>query len=312
MNLGMARKPQVTVIIPCHNEAPVIGNMIYQIRETYPFFQILVVDNNSSDRTAEIARALGVMVLYENRLGKGFAVRTAFNQITEGYVVMIDGDNTYDLHSLRLLISELELGADMVVAQRYAVDPNSFPPLHKVGNALFSKLHESIFHSGVIDAFSGFRAFNLAFIKSFSAESKGFELETDLNFHARLVNARVTNVSSPYRQRIEGSSSKLSTIRDGFLLLVHLFRVMLQWRPLKLLFPVSLLFVLVGLLLISQPILEFINFRFIYKVPSLISGFVLIQVSLVLLTFAVHFSRLARIEASVIATHFKILKNSLS
>lgn len=309
MSQNTENYPSVTVIIPCRNESFSIGKVIQEIRELDTTFQILVVDNNSTDGTADIALALGARLLIENRVGKGFAVRKAFDSILTNYVVLIDGDGTYDVGSIPNMLSKLDAGADMVVATRTAIDVDAFPSLHKFGNRVFSMLHRSLFQSEVSDSFSGFRALNMAFTKSFYSEAKGFEIETDLNIHAKLIGASVQNVISPYKKRVEGSRSKLSTFKDGSKLLFYAIKLGLLWNPIKLLMPLCVSLFLSGTLLVVPPVLEFFNNRFVYRVPSLVAGLVLIQLSFILMTFSVHFARLARVERSVLSTQFRIMKS---
>ena len=196
--------------------------------------RILVVDNASTDRTGDIARGYGVEVLYESARGKGNALRSGFRQSTAEILVIVDGDCTYDLSVLPELVDAVQDGADMVVCTRIPAMRSAFPFMHTLGNWLFNLIQNRLFRAGVQDSFSGYRAFSRAFVARFSGDAQGFDIETDLNVHASLVNARVVNIEGQYWPRPDNSHSKLSTVRDGFLILRRTLSASWRWKPLRL------------------------------------------------------------------------------
>ena len=218
----------IAVLLPCHNEEVTIAKCVTDFLEALPSATVYVYDNNSTDRTAEVAAA-GAVVRREPNKGKGQVVRRMFSDIDADVYVMADGDNTYDAASAPFLVAHLLSNhLDMVVGAREPVDQNAYRFGHVIGNKLLTFVAGVIFGNRFTDMESGYRVFSRRFVKTFPALSRGFEIEPDLNVHALELWLPVDEMMTPYRERPEGSISKLSTIKDGtriLLLIIRLFRV---------------------------------------------------------------------------------------
>jgi glycosyltransferase involved in cell wall biosynthesis len=223
----------VAVMVPCFNEEAAIGSVVADFRAALPQAAIYVYDNNSTDRTVELARAAGAIVRRETHQGKGNVVRRMFADIDADVFVLVDGDATYDAASARALIARLtEDRLDMVVAARAHGDEAAYRPGHRLGNRLFSTFVDFVFDATFTDILSGYRVFSRRFVKSFPALSRGFEIEIELTVHALELELPVAEVVTPYFARPQGSASKLSTWRDGFRILLTLFNLYRTERPL--------------------------------------------------------------------------------
>ncbi|MBC7985493.1 MAG: glycosyltransferase, partial [Sphingomonadaceae bacterium] len=212
---------RVAVLLPCYNEEAAIGLTVAAFRAALPDAAVYVYDNNSTDRTAEAARAAGAIVRPEPMQGKGRVVRRMFADVEADVYVMADGDATYDASAAPALIAMLlDEQLDMVVgARRSEVDDGADRRGHRLGNRLFTGLLSSLFGRSFSDIFSGYRVFSRRFAKSFPALSRGFETETEISVHALELKMPVAEVPTAYAARPEGSESKLSTYRDGFRIL---------------------------------------------------------------------------------------------
>lgn len=301
---------RVACLIPCHNEALSIGEVVSGIKELNLDIDIIVIDNNCDDGTPQIAQSLGAKIVQETNLGKGFALRRGFLLSNHEVVLMIDGDATYSLKVIPEMIQLIDKGFDMVVATRIADSTNSFPKFHNFGNLIFSKLHNFLLSSNVDDAFSGFRAFNYAFVKSFQSDSRGFDIETDLNNFASIVGARVENVQTSYSERIGNSTSKLRTFRDGQKILMRTLRLAWHWRPSTLLLLPTITLLLTGVFLVQGPLREYFVTGLVPRLPSLISGLVLMLTSLLLILFISISSRMSKMEIGLMRIYFQQLKIS--
>jgi len=298
-----------TLLIPCHNEESTIGIMVSQLKREYPQVEVIVVDNNSNDKTALVATKLGAKVIQETRVGKGYAFRSGIAEAPSKVTIVVDGDCTYNLGMIPALEKAILSGYDMVVVTRRPIHSASFPPLHKLGNRLFTFLHSKFLSSHVEDAFSGYRAFSQAFLLSFNGDAKGFDIETDLNLHASITGAKVLNLSSDYAPRMEGSKSKLSTFKDGMKILKRTISLSWRWKPYSLIFgPVISLFI-TSIVLLLRPILDFINTGYVFRFPSLVAGASCFLLAISLWLFASISSRLAKIEASSIRLQFTAFKS---
>lgn len=220
---------RIAVILPCFNEEIAISTTINGFRAALPTAEIYVYDNNSTDRTAEVARQCGAIVRAEAMQGKGNVVRRIFANVQADIYVMADGDATYDAASAPLLVSKLVSDQlDMIVGSRVSDDTNAYRRGHQFGNVLLTSILAFIFGRTFNDILSGYRVFSYRFVKSFPVISSGFEIETEMSVHALELRMAVAEVSIPYAARPDGSESKLSTYRDGFRILrmiTTLFRV---------------------------------------------------------------------------------------
>lgn len=246
----------VAVIIPCKDEAVAIGPMIDRFRELLPTVTVYVYDNNSTDRTVEVARQAGAVVRHEPRQGKGFVVRRMFADIEADIYVMIDGDGTYDIKAAPAMIAMLaDQGLDMVCGTRRALEDTAYRKGHKFGNQLMSGIVRRIFGKGFSDIFSGYRVFSRRFVKSFPIMSRGFEIETELTVHALELEMPFAEVETDFRERPSGSASKLRTYVDGTRILWTIGNMLRQEQPLRLFGSVAGALALLALLL-AFPLLQ--------------------------------------------------------
>ena len=226
---GRTEVPRVAVILPCYNEEAAIGLTVRGFRESMPDARIYVYDNNSKDRTAEVARAAGAEVRIERMQGKGHVVRRMFADIEADIYVMADGDATYDAAAAPVLIRQLlDEQLDMVVGARESEVQEAYRRGHRFGNAMLTGILGRIFGRTFNDILSGYRVFSRRFVKSFPVLSTGFEIETEITVHALELKMPVGEVVTRYAARPEGSASKLSTYRDGWRILktiLILFRI---------------------------------------------------------------------------------------
>jgi glycosyltransferase involved in cell wall biosynthesis len=230
---GALDRYRIAVLLPCHNEEAAVGDVIGAFRAALPHATVYVYDNNSTDRTIDIAQAAGAVVRNETHQGKGYVVRRMFADVDADIYVLADGDATYDAPSVRGMIARL-LGEklDMVVGARIDREEAAYRRGHRVGNRLLSGFVTHIFGQSFSDMLSGYRVFSRRFVKSFPVLSGGFEIETELTIHALELELPVAEVDTPYYSRPEGSASKLNTWRDGFRILWSIFQIYRSERPL--------------------------------------------------------------------------------
>ncbi len=227
-----SRSNRIAVLIPCYNEEAAIGTVVRDFRQALPSATLYVYDNNSRDRTREVARAAGAVVRREPLQGKGHVVRRMFADIEAEIYVLVDGDDTYDAASAPALIECLLSGhLDMVNAARVTDIKAAYRPGHRFGNVLLTTMVARIFGNRISDMLSGYRVFSRRFVKSFPALSSGFEIETELTVHALELDLPVAEVTTPYKDRPVGSVSKLRTFRDGLRILGTILRLIKQERP---------------------------------------------------------------------------------
>lgn len=271
--------PTIAVLIPCYNEEAAIAKVVTDFRRALPGAAIYVYDNNSRDRTAEIARAAGAIVRTELLPGKGNVVRRMFADIEADIYVLVDGDNTYDAFSAPKLIAALLDGPlDMVNGARVTRIQKAYRPGHRFGNWMLSGMVASIFGNRVSDLLSGYRVMSRRFVKSFPALAAGFETETELTVHALELRMPIAEVPTPYRDRFEGSASKLSTFRDGFRILWAILVLVKEERPMQF-FSLLAVFLLISALALMTPIfIEFARTGLVPRLPTavLATGMVLL------------------------------------
>ncbi len=272
-----------TIIVPCYNEALSITATIKRLKESDSNLKIIVVDNCSTDNTAAIAKKLGVLVVKEPRKGKGFAFRAGIKHLDVDCqtVLMTDGDDTYlvneDILKQSFKLVE-EDGYDMVIGARnkfkYVQNTRTshFRPGHKLGNAFFSSLYTKLFGLQISDALSGFRVMSRGFINSFLAGASEFELETELNAHAYLLDCSIIEVSVPYAGRLIGSNSKLSTYKDGWKILRKHLIILKNERPNFVYRLFSLPWLVIGVALSFRVLNDYFETGLVPKFPSLIAA----------------------------------------
>lgn len=225
---------KIAVLIPCYNESKTIAKVVTDFKKCLPEATIYVYDNNSTDGTDEIARAAGAEVRYEYRQGKGNVIRRMFREIDAECYIMTDGDDTYPAEAAREMTDQvLNRKVDMVVGDRLSSTyfMENKRPFHNFGNSLVRKSINMLFETDIKDIMTGYRAFSFEFVKTFPVLSKGFEIETEMSIHAVDKNMFVDNVVITYRDRPEGSVSKLNTYADGFKVLRTIARLYRAYKP---------------------------------------------------------------------------------
>ena len=241
---------QVAILVPCFNEERAVGKVVADFRAALPAAAVYVYDNNSTDQTVEVARAAGAIVRRETYQGKGHVVRRMFNDVEADIYVLVDGDATYDATSAPAMIGTLLVERlDMVVAARVERDQAAYRVGHRTGNRILTGFVAHMFGQSFTDILSGYRVFSRRFVKSFPVLSGGFEIETELTVHALELELPVGEVSTPYYSRPLGSTSKLSTWRDGCRILWTVLKLYRAERPLSLFgaFGIALAIVSIGL-----------------------------------------------------------------
>ena len=231
---GVKATPQVAVLIPCYNEEVAIASVIADFRIALPDATIYVYDNNSRDRTMEVARQAGAVVRRETLQGKGYVIRRMFADIEADVYVLVDGDATYFAPSAPTMVEMLlQDRLDMVNGTRVSQIEAAYRPGHRFGNLMLTGLVRTIFGNRITDMLSGYRVFSRRFVKSFPALSAGFETETEFTVHALELSMPIGELETPYRERPPGSASKLNTIRDGIRILLTILRLVKEERPLQ-------------------------------------------------------------------------------
>lgn len=275
---------KVAILIPCYNEAKTIAKVIKD-HKSIKNADIYVYDNNSKDDTAKLAKKNGAIVRNEYRQGKGNVIRTMFRDLDYDAYYMVDGDDTYPAEKAQEMINLVLSGrADMVIGDRlsstYFEENKRFG--HNFGNVLVRGLINKLFKSNVRDIMTGQRAFSRDFVKSFPVLSKGFQVETEMTIHTLDKNLKWAEVPVEYRDRPEGSVSKLNTFSDGVKVIITIFNMVREFKPLVF-FGISGLFTLtIACLIGSFPIIEYIESGLVTKFPSLIVAGVLLIVALLL------------------------------
>lgn len=263
---------RIAVLIPCYNESLTIGKVVEDFKTALPSATIYVYDNNSSDSTADIARAHGACVKTEPRQGKGNVVRQMLRDIDADYYVMVDGDDTYPAESaIDLLKPLMEDRADMAVGDRLSngtYGKENDRAFHGFGNNLVRFLIKIIYGFEFSDVMTGYRAFNRVFAKTMPVLSPSFEIETELSIHAVDKRWRIAEVPIDYRDRPEGSESKLDTVSDGIKVLLTIGSLFKDYRPLALFSWISFVLCAIGLVVGIPVIVEFIQTGFVPKMPS--------------------------------------------
>lgn len=269
---------KVAVLIPCYNEAPTIEKVILEVKHYLPEAVVYVYDNNSTDNTYEIAAKAGAVVRHEYHQGKGNVIRRMFREIDALCYLMIDGDDTYPLESAAEMVDlVLNHNSDMVVGDRLSSTyyMENKRPFHNFGNSLMRWGINGLFKSKIKDIMTGYRAFSYEFVKTFPVISKGFEIETEMTIHAVNYNMQVDNVIVAYRDRPEGSVSKLNTFSDGFKVIRKMLQLYRDYKPMSFFGFLGLLLDVVALILLVPIFIEFIETGLVPKFPTLIgSGFI--------------------------------------
>lgn len=262
----------IAVLIPCYNEAKTIEKVVKDFKAALPEADIYVYDNNSTDGTDEIAKRAGAIVRYEHLQGKGNVIRTMFRDIDADCYLMIDGDDTYPAENARQMVNlVLDNGADMVIGDRLSSTyfEENKRPFHNFGNTLVRGFVNKFFRGNITDIMTGYRAFGSLFVKSFPVISKGFEIETEMSIFALDKNMHLCSVPVGYRDRPEGSVSKLNTYSDGFKVLTTIVKLYKDYRPLHFYGSISILLFLIGLILFVPIFIEYLAIGLVPRFPTL-------------------------------------------
>ncbi len=264
---------EIAVLIPCYNEAPTIEKVIKDFKAVLPEATIYVYDNNSSDDTAKIATEAGAVVRHEYQQGKGNVIRRMFRDIDAKCYIMTDGDDTYPADNAREMADAvLKRNVDMVVGDRLSSTyfEENKRPFHNFGNSIVRWSINTLFKSDIKDIMTGYRAFSYQFVKAFPVLSQGFEIETEMSIHAVDKNMFLENVVVEYRDRPEGSESKLNTYSDGFKVIFTIIRLLRTYKPMFFFGMLALIFVALGIGFMIPIIIEFVNTGLVPKIPTLI------------------------------------------
>lgn len=271
---------KIAVLIPCYNESKTIEKVVTDFKRELPEATIYVYDNNSTDGTDKIAEAAGAVVRYEYQQGKGNVIRRMFRDIDAECYIMTDGDDTYPAEYAREMADKvLYRNVDMVVGDRLSSTyfEENKRPFHNFGNSIVRNSINSLFKSDIKDIMTGYRAFSYMFVKTFPVLSKGFEIETEMSIHAVDKNLFVENVVIDYRDRPEGSESKLNTYSDRFKVLKTIFRLFKNYKPMQFFSLLALVLAIISVAFFAPVFVTFLKTGVVDKMPTLIvSGFTML------------------------------------
>lgn len=274
---------RVAVLLPCFNEEPTIGKVVRDFRAALPEAAIYVYDNNSMDGTAQVAAAAGAIVRREPVQGKGNVIRRMFREVEADAYIMADGDDTYPADQAEALLRPvLEEGADMVIGDRLSSTyfEQNKRPFHNGGNRVVRWLIRRFWHTDIHDIMTGYRAFSRAFVKSFPVMSAGFEIETEMTIHALDRRFLLREVPVAYRDRPEGSVSKLNTFSDGLSVLRTIVLLYKEYRPLRFFTWLAALLALAGVLMLVPVLVEYFHTGLVPRFPTLIVALFLMLAAL--------------------------------
>lgn len=279
------KNPSIAVLLPCYNEEVTIGKVVRDFRVALPDAAIYVYDNNSTDRTAEIAAAEGAIVRKEPRQGKGNVIRAMFEDIDADVYVMADGDDTYPADAAPAMVAKVLEGYDMVIGDRLSSTyfQENKRPFHNFGNRLVRGSINGLFNAHVTDIMTGYRAFNFTFVKTYPVLSRGFEVETEMTIHSLNNNLRLYEMPIQYRDRPEGSVSKLDTVGDGIKVMSTIFRMIREYKPLPFFGGLGLIIGIVGIVLCGTVTFEFAKTGVVTHFPTLIGAVMLVIAGLLLI-----------------------------
>ncbi|MDE6924644.1 MAG: glycosyltransferase family 2 protein [Acetatifactor sp.] len=264
---------KIAVLIPCYNEEQTIAKVVSDVKRMLPEAVVYVYNNNSTDKTVEQASGAGAVIRHEYKQGKGNVIRRMFREIDAECYLMIDGDDTYPIDCAREMVNRvLEHNADMVVGDRLSSTyfTENKRPFHNFGNSLMRTGINRLFHSDIKDIMTGYRAFSYEFVKTFPVFSKGFEIETEMTIHAVNYNMQVENVVVEYRDRPEGSVSKLNTYSDGMKVIHKMLQLYKNYKPMHFFGALCALLIFVALVLMIPIINVYLKTGLVPRFPTLI------------------------------------------
>ena len=304
-------KNKIAVLIPCYNESKTIEKVVKDYKAALPEADIYVYDNNSTDGTDEIARKAGAIVRYERKQGKGNVIRTMFREIEADCYLMIDGDDTYPAEDARKMCDYvLKENVDMVIGVRlsstyFTENKRAF---HNFGNRIVRWSINTIFRSKINDIMTGYRAFSYDFVKSYPVLSKGFEIETEMTIHAIDKNFTLKEIPVQYRDRPEGSVSKLNTYKDGIRVIKTIATLFKEYKPGLFFNIISLFIFLIAAILVIPVFIEYMNTGLVPRFPTLIVAGLLVVISLLLTTTSIILQVIVKKNRQI----FEILLNQIS
>ncbi|MBR1851324.1 MAG: glycosyltransferase [Bacteroidales bacterium] len=269
---------RIAVIIPCYNEAATIAKVVTDFRHALPEATVYVYDNNSTDNSAALAAEAGATVCHEPLQGKGNVIRRMFREVDAQCYLMVDADDTYPADAARAMVQAVADGADMVVGDRLSSTyfEQNHRPMHGSGNRLVRFLIRHLYHTNIHDIMTGYRAFSRRFVKLFPVMSLGFEIETEMTLHALDRRFVLAEIPITYRDRPEGSTSKLNTVSDGLKVLRTIFILFKDYKPLGFYGWLALLLALLGVVLLVPVVLEYFATGLVPRFPTLILALVLL------------------------------------
>lgn len=271
---------KIAVLIPCYNESQTIAKVIADFNQVLPEAEIYVYDNNSTDGTDKIARESGAIVRYEYQQGKGNVVRRMFREIDADCYLLVDGDDTYPANHAREMVKwVLEKNVDMVIGDRLSTTyfTENKRAFHNFGNKVVRGLINGIFGGKVKDIMTGYRAFSPLFVKNFPVISKGFEIETEMTIYALDKNIYIKEIPVEYRDRPEGSQSKLNTISDGLKVLNMIVQLYREYRPLGFFTCIAAILGAAGVIMFIPVFMDYLNTGLVERFPTLIvAGFIVV------------------------------------
>lgn len=264
---------KIAVLIPCYNESKTIGKVVADFKRVLPEAVIYVYDNNSTDGSAQIASEAGAVVRFERQQGKGNVIRRMFAEVDAQCYIMVDGDDTYPAEAARDMADKLLAdNADMIVGDRLSSTyySENKRPFHNFGNAIVKWGINTIFHTNIKDIMTGYRAFSYRFVKTFPVLSQGFEIETEMSIHAVDKNMLIENVVIDYRDRPQGSQSKLNTYSDGLKVIKTILKLFRNYRPMSFFGVISILLFLIAFVFIVPVLIEYAKTGLVPRFPTLI------------------------------------------
>src|SRR3954449_6948234 len=281
----MTSSMRIAVLVPCFNEEAAVATVVADFRKALPMAEIFVYDNNSSDRTATVAREAGAEVRSERRQGKGHVVRRMFADIDADIYVLVDGDATYDAASAPRMVATLKADhLDMVVGLRVDQAEAAYRRGHRTGNWMLTRFLSAVFGQEFKDILSGYRVFSRRFVKSFPVLSDGFEIETELSVHALELALPGAEVATPYYARPEGSVSKLNTWRDGFRILGTILKLYRSEKPLRFFTVIGAFLVLVSIGLAIPVVITYLEEGLVPRLPTAVLSMGLMIVAVLSIT----------------------------
>ena len=301
---------KIAVLIPCYNECKTIEKVVNDYKTALPEAQIYVYDNNSTDGTDELSRKAGAIVRYEKKQGKGNVVRTMFREIDAECYIVTDGDDTYPADNAREMCEAvINEKYDMVIGDRLSSTyfKENKRAFHNTGNRLVRSAINTLFKSNIKDIMTGYRAFSYEFVKTYPVLSKGFEIETEMTIHAIDKNFNIKEIPVQYRDRPEGSVSKLNTYKDGIRVIKTIAILFKEYKPGLFFYCISLLFFLIALMLGIPVLIEYFNTGLVPRFPTLIVASIFLVVSLLLTTTGIILQVIAKKHKQL----FEVLLNQV-